>query len=157
MLGDGKYDEAIKVMAAEAKKRPKDRNALMSAAIITQQAAFSILEKQEDREGASPHLYTVAKYMRQIRKLSGGKLRGQLKQFYATAIYNEACNLSLENKKDEALKALKEAVDAGFAEYDVIKDDADFKALREDSKYKEKFQALVERVKNKTEKPRVRT
>jgi len=152
-----KFGELAKLMAEEVKKNPEDKPTLFAAAQFVQQVAFQFLEDEKLRDKANPFFYDVSKYMRKLNKLHDGKLPGQLNEMYSTAIYNEACCLSLEGKKDKAIKVLEESVKAGFSEYDVIKDDADFNPLREDPKFKKAFEALVEKVKKNVPKPRIRT
>ena len=48
----------------------------------------------------------------------------------ATARYNEACALSLLGRADDANRALHQAMDAGFLDYDLIATDSDLDNLR---------------------------
>jgi tetratricopeptide (TPR) repeat protein len=52
-----------------------------------------------------------------------------------TVLYNLACAYSKANKKDEALNALREAVDKGFSQYSLMKKDPDLKNIRNDSRF----------------------
>jgi tetratricopeptide (TPR) repeat protein len=49
----------------------------------------------------------------------------------ATAHYNLACSLALSGRKADALRALRQAVDLGYADLAWMMKDADLKELRE--------------------------
>ena len=51
-------------------------------------------------------------------------------KFTAMVFYKEAGAYSVDNKTDEAMTALQAAIDSGFAEFDEIKKDAAFEAVR---------------------------
>ena len=59
----------------------------------------------------------------------------------ALAVYNLACALALQDKKDEALTALEQAVDLGFNQTKGIEADADLESLRTDERYKKAVEA----------------
>lgn len=59
------------------------------------------------------------------------------------ALYNKACLLSLMNRKDDALKALGQAIDAGYEEYVHLGRDTDLDNIRSTSQ----FAALVAKAK----------
>ncbi len=52
-----------------------------------------------------------------------------------TSLYNEACALSLDGKKDAALGMLQKALDAGFDQPDLFRTDDDLDAVREDARF----------------------
>ena len=61
----------------------------------------------------------------------------------ATAHYNLACSLALARRKTEALRALRQAVELGYRDFDWIQQDPDLEGLK---KYPE-FLALVDQLK----------
>ncbi len=157
LMAAEKYEEAAQVMAAEVKRHPNSRGTLLAAAMATQQAAFGVIKDPEKRKAGNKYFHDAARYFRSFKKAMGGKIPANLLEQYATVIYNDACSFALDGDKEKAIKVLKEAVEAGFSEYDVIKDDTDFQSLRDDPKYMKRFDELVEQVKSKAAGPRVRT
>ena len=159
LLADKKFAEVGKLVAAKAKEFPEDRNVQLLAASVTQSVAFGILNDPTKRKEANQYFHASAKYARHLKKILKGNIPPAWVEQYATILYNDACSFALDGDKDRALEVLKEAVDAGFREYNVIKDDADFQSLRDDPKYRDQFQKLVDQVKAKSKAggPRIRT
>ncbi len=159
LLADKKFDEVGSLVAAKAKEFPEDRNVQLLAASVTQSVAFGILNDPTKRKEANKYFHASAKYARHLKKILKGNVPPAWTEQYATILYNDACSFALDGDKDRAIKVLKEAVDAGFREYNVIKDDADFQSLRDDPKYRDQFQKLVDQVKAKSKAggPRIRT
>jgi tetratricopeptide (TPR) repeat protein len=54
----------------------------------------------------------------------------------ATARYNLACSLALLKRKTDALRALSEAVDLGYNDYDWMTQDPDLESLKNVSEFK---------------------
>ncbi len=54
-----------------------------------------------------------------------------------TAHYNLACSLALKQQNDEALRALRQAVDLGYRDISWLLDDPDFKELHEHPLFRE--------------------
>ncbi|MCP6755752.1 hypothetical protein NL533_29430, partial [Klebsiella pneumoniae] len=52
-----------------------------------------------------------------------------------TSLYNEACALSLDGKKDAALDTLQKALDAGFDQPDIFRTDDDLDNVRHDPRF----------------------
>ena len=160
LAGEGKLEEAGKVMADLVKEHPKDRNILAAAADVEQRLAFMYSDGKNDRMAANPHFLASARYYRQLEKMFKGNLPFRLKEFAAIAIYNEACSYSLDGKFDEALKSLKESIERGFTDAENTENDSDFEPLRKSEKHKAKFEELLELMKKKAEqkaRPRIRT
>ena len=55
--------------------------------------------------------------------------------------YNLACSCALTGRKDEALKALDQAIQLGYSDFDWLQRDQDLESLRED----ERFRSLIAR------------
>jgi Flp pilus assembly protein TadD len=53
----------------------------------------------------------------------------------ATSLYNQACALSLDGKKDAAIDLLRRALDAGFDQPDLFRDDDDLDNVRGDARF----------------------
>ncbi len=62
----------------------------------------------------------------------------------ATAHYNLACSLVLSDRRRDALKTLKQAIDLGYADYDWMENDPDLTKLHT---YPE-FRDMIETLKN---------
>ncbi|MET0261507.1 MAG: hypothetical protein ABW223_01325 [Rariglobus sp.] len=54
----------------------------------------------------------------------------------ATARYNLACSLALSKRKADALRALLEAVDLGYTDYDWMAQDPDLESLKNAGEFK---------------------
>jgi hypothetical protein len=61
----------------------------------------------------------------------------------ATAHYNLACSLALTNRNGAALRALRQAIDLGYRDFDWMQQDPDLDALKE----RPEFIALLEQLK----------
>ncbi len=62
----------------------------------------------------------------------------------ASVWYNLGCSLALCGKKDEALRALAEAVRLGYSDHEWMKQDNDLRRLRNDRR----FRSLLGRIKS---------
>src|ERR1043166_3035696 len=85
-------------------------------------------------------------YTRQGRIADGLKMDRKLVKLQpanATAHYNLACSLALSKRKKDALRALRNAVQLGYRDFDWMQQDPDLEALKEQPG----FQALIETLK----------
>jgi len=69
-----------------------------------------------------------------------------------TAHYNLACSLALKQRKADAVKALRRAVDAGYRDAAWMRKDPDLKSLRQHAGYREILTRLTSEP-NLDEKP----
>jgi len=53
-----------------------------------------------------------------------------------TIWYNLGCSLALLKKREDALKALKQALELGFSDYEWMSRDPDLNSMREDGEFK---------------------
>lgn len=60
-----------------------------------------------------------------------------------TIWYNLGCSLALLGKRDEALKALKRAIELGYSDHEWMSRDADLQSLREDRAFKSLIRTLA--------------
>ncbi len=67
------------------------------------------------------------------------KRLSELRPDDAIVHYNLACSFSLTGKIDEAIKALKKAVDLGYDDFDYMSVDQDLLNVRNNKLYKEMF------------------
>lgn len=67
-----------------------------------------------------------------------------------TIWYNLGCSLALLKKRDEALKALKHALELGFSDHEWMSRDPDLQSLRDDSDFKHLLKHLTSPIPNKT-------
>lgn len=66
----------------------------------------------------------------------------QLEPGDPTIWYNLGCSLALLTRRDEALKALNQAIELGYDDHEWMCSDADLKSLRDDGS----FQSLLKRI-----------
>lgn len=52
------------------------------------------------------------------------------------AHYNLACSLALAGRKEEALEALRQAIQLGYVDFEHMKKDPDLKTLRDDPRFR---------------------
>lgn len=85
-------------------------------------------------------------YTRQGRITDGLRMDRKLVKLQpanATAHYNLACSLALAKRKNDALRALRQAVDLGYRDFDWMQQDPDLEAL----KHHPVFQGLLQTLK----------
>lgn len=58
--------------------------------------------------------------------------------------YNLACSYALTDKKDDALETLRKALDLGFEDLELLRNDEDLASLRTEPRYKEFERRLAE-------------
>ncbi|MEI8350829.1 MAG: hypothetical protein WCG36_00810 [bacterium] len=68
-----------------------------------------------------------------------------------TIWYNLGCSLALLKKREDALKALKHALELGFSDYEWMSRDPDLNSMREDGEFKR----LLKRISSPTPKKRL--
>jgi len=68
-----------------------------------------------------------------------------------TIWYNLGCSLALLKKREDALKALKHALELGFSDYEWMSRDPDLNSMREDGEFK----SLLKRISSPTPKKRL--
>ena len=145
LLQAGEPKKALAKIEALVKQQPEHRNARLIAAQLNHMVGMEIAQN-EKREDANKFLFTCAAHMRAVHKQAEGKLEPRIAALYATAIYNEACSLAVEGKKEKALQVLEESIDAGFEELEVLEKDEDFKSVAGEAKFKE----LVEKLRTRS-------
>ncbi len=144
----GKLKESLEKLEGLVEKRPKNRTARMMAAQLNHMVGIQIVQNGKDRLEANPYLYKCADHMRLLHKMADGKLNPNMANFYAVAIYNQACCLALDGKKEKALKILDESIDAGFTQLETLENDTDFESVKDEKKFKE----IIEKLRKKNEK-----
>jgi len=112
LLAIGKYDEAIRQYQAALSIDPKFKNALYNLAMV----------------------YAVKKDY--AKSIDAFKRILTLEPKNAVAAYDIACIYSRQNKKEEAVKWLKKAVDMGYNNRKMIKTDQDLENIRSTPYYK---------------------
>lgn len=60
----------------------------------------------------------------------------------ADSLYNLACSNSVRGRRDQALDWLRQALDAGFSDAELLADDTDLDSIRDDPR----FRALASRL-----------
>lgn len=64
------------------------------------------------------------------------KRLARLKKSDPVVHYNLACSFALMGEKDDALRALRRAVQLGYRDWEHLKHDSDLKSLRDDPRFK---------------------
>lgn len=116
------------------KARPDDLNLLKTKAIMLQATAESKIQNG-DRVNGYADYETSGELWRKI-KTATPNLSSQDAAAYGTAIYNLGCALSLKNEVEPAIMALREAVESGFSQMNLIHTDEDLNNLRETASFK---------------------
>jgi tetratricopeptide (TPR) repeat protein len=119
LLREEKYQEAVKDLLRLLEESPFDFRANYHIAF-----AYLLLKDY----GKAVRYFEIARRIQPKDQLT---------------LYNLACAYALWDKKREALRALGEAVDAGFDDVDHIERDPDLQGLRDDPDYRK----IVERAK----------
>lgn len=125
-------DEAIDLLKKVYKDYPENERVGLTLVQLTQQVGSQ--KSQVKREDGNPYYYDSAKIARQVMKDEDFPEQGR--SLIATAIYNEACSLGVDGKKEEAMAVLEEAFDIGFDKYDLAISDVDFGDLLETDEFK---------------------
>lgn len=111
-------------------KEPDNLSLLKTKAILLQGRAEAKIQRG-DRESGYADYQTSGEIWRKI-KTAKPELNRQDAAECARSIYNLACALSLQNEIDPALGALRESVEAGFANMERFENDSDLDPLREE-------------------------
>lgn len=82
--------------------------------------------------------------------LAVDRLLTQLEPEDMTIWYNLGCSLALLNKRDEALEALRHALELGFSDHDWMSRDPDLQSLRDDMDFKHLLKHLASPLPKKT-------
>lgn len=121
-----KIDQALELVEQSLKQKPDSPEKLALAMRLSQTMAMQ--KSTTDRPAANKVFLQSADYLRRLNKVR--ELTAAEKPFATTVLYNEACAYATSQKNKEALAALKESLDGGFADFDLIGNDADFAELR---------------------------
>ena len=139
----GKIDDGIAKLDAILKDKPKDPRVLFVLMMATQQKGQSMIQ---DRKASIPVFVKSAEAARTLRS-TVKELDPQQAPFVSNALYNGACSLAIDGKPEKAVAMLKEAFDAGFAEFDTFAKDDELESLRK----RDDFAALEKSIKEKKE------
>jgi thiol-disulfide isomerase/thioredoxin len=121
-----KFDQALELTDQALKLEPENVDLLAQATRLSQSVAMQ--KSGADRQAANKLFLRSAEYVRRLAKVR--KLTPAEQQFSATVLYNEACAFATSDKNKEALVSLQAALEAGFADFGLIREDADFQDLR---------------------------
>jgi len=124
----GKLDEGLAKVEIVLKEKLDDRDALTLYIQGTQTKGAAMVT--DDRKAASAVFGKSAQAARRLREVAK-EITPMEKQVISMALYNEACSLAIDMKADDAMVALKEAIDAGFDEKETFAQDAELDSLRE--------------------------
>lgn len=136
-------DESIKELDEEITKEPKNLNHFKLKAEVLNSKAQILINREKRKEGYEA-FEEVAKIWKKI-KAESRDFDEEERLYYATAIYNLACSLSLKKEVAPALEALKEAVDNGFDQVALLKEDTDLDNVRKESEFTKLLEVLVKK------------
>ncbi len=135
----GDRKKAVTLLDQALAVEPDNHDALWLLAGITRQQAM-----EEKRPKSSPLFLKYAELMRKLRATSK-PMSPPERKLLEEALYNEACTYAVEGKKEQAMKSLTEAVNAGFDQSETIATDLELDSLRR----LPEFQKLKKKVEEK--------
>jgi thiol-disulfide isomerase/thioredoxin len=134
--GMGNLGGAASLLEDVVKREPSHRDALVMLAAIDQARANSL-----DRSQSAQPIRRSAEIMRQVRT-KFNKLKSSEVDLLREALFNEALVSAAEGKTEKAIETLEEAIAAGFASLDLLKNNKELDPIRKEAK----FQVLLKKV-----------
>ena len=114
LLGQGRVVEAARHYSEAVRIRPGDAQAHFNLGLaLTRQGSFG----------------EAAGHYSEAMRLDP--------DFASSSLYNIACVYAMQNRPEESIDSLREAIKRGFNDWDLIKTDKDLNAIRHSSYYKE--------------------
>ncbi len=123
----------VKVLERALPGNPNDANLLLRLAQFNAMLASANPQKQDYSKHQQAGVYA----RRALKASPQFAENAAVQNMVAPMFYNEACALALEKKSEEAIKALKEAVDIGFKDMALLDKDTDLESLRSLPEYAE--------------------
>ncbi len=133
-------DQRLRILEILLEKDAENRQALTMAMVTTQMQAQEVGIQQGDRPASIPTFMKSGEYARKLRTAYPEPANDEEANAIAMALYNAACTLAIQDKADEAMEYMTEAIEAGFND-PVLKDDQEIDSLRK----REDFIALLKR------------
>jgi thiol-disulfide isomerase/thioredoxin len=118
----------------QLKLRPDDLNLLKSKAILLQSVAARKVQEGRRDEGYAD--YELSGELWRKVKAQSPELNSVDASGYSVALYNQACALSLKKEIEPALTALRESLEAGFEQTNLLTTDSDLDNLRDHAEFK---------------------
>ncbi len=140
-MQSGEFEDAAMTLEKVIKADEKNVSAMVMAAQAYM--GWGVEMAQDDRKAANKPLRRGCELMRIVQKQKP-TLTNQEKQTLAISIYNEACCAAVDGDADNAIKFLKEALDAGFNDLDTLEHDSDFDSVKNDDRFKALVKQLSE-------------
>jgi thiol-disulfide isomerase/thioredoxin len=134
----GDLAAATDAIEEAVKLDPKDRRANFLLAAILQTRAT----READNKAKYAMMIRSAQAMRKLKAIDGS-IKPNEQPLFANATYNEACALALQDKPDQAIAALTEAIEAGFSDANNLANDEDLASIRN----RPEFAKLTEKIK----------
>ena len=136
LAATGEHREAWEAALDLLRRHPNIPQVLALAGQLTQYRAQRMLEgPPARREQGYELLLQSAHWMRQAMAAMDPETRRQWEGLYAVALYNEACSLAWQGKRQQALRALKDAIQAGFQDLELLQQDEDLARLWNDDRF----------------------
>jgi hypothetical protein len=139
-LNNGDKDTAIARLRELVKEEPDNRQGLSFLANLLTERGIELSHGLESKKGYEL-LQESARSMRQLRARFA-RLSAEETQRLQIALYNDACAEALNEHPEKALKALEEAMDAGYEDREHLINDPDLNSLHD----LPKFRQLLERL-----------
>ncbi len=110
-------------------------------------ALFDRIVKADPDDGESwYHLGSAYHHLENYQKAAGAYAKADsLNYLPAFTLYNAASVHSLMNRKDESIRLLQRAIDAGFRQVELLRTDSDFDSLRKDPRFQQLLSDLSEK------------
>jgi thiol-disulfide isomerase/thioredoxin len=125
----GELETATKLLDQAIAAEPGHRNALVLLALYSEERAGEL-----ERPASSVYYFKAGQAVRALQR-TYKDLNPQERELIGPFLYNEACTYAVQNETDKALDSLAEALDAGFAQADLIAEDEELAALRSSPRF----------------------
>lgn len=114
-------------------KDPENVEGLTSLA----QAVQYLARHPAKKESVEPVFHKSADLVRRVLKIKPSlpEEDQDFRRFASAAIFNDACAFAREKKTPEAMTALREAVDLGFSQIDLLESSDELASVREDPEF----------------------
>jgi hypothetical protein len=141
LFQDGEWESGLELLEKAIEQEPKNYGLVVATAQAYTQYGVDLA--QDDRKAANKPLRRGAALMRKIHA-EKEELNDQEMEMLSICVYNEACCAAIDENADDAFKLLREAMELGFRDAGLLKNDTDFESVREDERFEEIVAELEE-------------
>ncbi len=143
-------EEALVKARELAKQHPENEQVVMTAMAVSQTVGL-MSAQAGDTAKAYPLFSESGKYAEQLLKLADGRIPPQVGTMLGTVLYNQACAYGVAEDSANALKSLEKALDHGFADVEMAKNDPDLASLRDVPEFNALLESVAERARKAME------